>query len=1151
VKIPGSIGRYEVLDLIAQGGMGALFRARDPLIGRFVAIKLLRHGSDSAEIRDRFSREAMAAGSLSHPNIVTIYDVGEHDGMPFIAMEYVRGETFNDLLGLRPPLSVMRKVQLIEEVCAGLAHAHEAGIVHRDIKPANLIVGPEGTVKILDFGIAKLDASAMTMPGAIIGTLNYMSPEQVRGTPVDARSDIFSVGAVLYELLSHQQAFSGPVDQVLRQILHGVPRPIIEYYPEIDPRLVSVVDRAMEKDPDRRFQEIASFQEELASIRQNPLIAQPRSPTPPPRTVSSDNQAAVMTPPPAPVLTERRAKPRPAVQDHATIDEQRIQEHLAEARRQLSSGETAAAWKSLDSARQLSPSHPGIASVRDELLAEEARARTAAIRAALERATGESERGNLMSALREADQALALDPHNAEALTLKVAAETAIKKKQEEARLPAAIDDARRRFVNGEHQASLQSLEALHPESNPLVAATLEELRLAFFEIEEQRRLESERVERQRRIARLLDDAQVALKNDRFDDARRVLELVREIDAAVPEISELTARVDGAEAATRLKAELERTLGDFDEQLNRGELPRALDFLERAHSLAPADPQVQSAHQRFEQAKAAREAAEARTREGEQKLDDAAALLERRDLAGSAEMLKLAAALVPQHPRAAVLAEQLEEAVKRRAAAEAVQRLRQQIAELIRSASRRLESADDSTGELLVALREVDQALMLDPGNTDALTLKIAIEHAIAARKAAARIRTAISNARMRFANGKHEAAIRLLEDFPPPPSPEIAAALGELRGALLEIERERQAERDRTARQQRIAALLARARTALQEQQFDVALGLLSEVREIDAAVPELSQLTQRVGQERAAAERLAQLGHMLADLDASLTRGELSAAADLLNAATAFDPADARVRLARQRVDSARAAREAAEAQARDLEEKNAAAEELLERGDLQGARRLLQLAAGLDARTVQLSERIESAIKEQQAAADAAERLRALALKATAEAALVAEREAARIRAAISNARHRFANGKHLAALQLLESLDPSSHPVVADTLKELRGALDQIRERRAEQDAPILENGLNRDEEMTVLFVQPGGADTNQRNADEVEPQVVTPSSEDPERGAPESTLTYVQDPQQIQRMHAAARWRWGLIVGVVMLLLVVLAALLRR
>ena len=193
MKIPRILGRYEVVDLIGQGGMGALF-------GR--AIRASADMSPSscsgrATTRQSFatvSPAKRAAGSLSHPNIVTIYDVGEHDGLPFIAMEYVRGETFADLVGLRPPLTVLRKVQLTEEVCAGLAHAHEAGIVHRDIKPANLIVGPEGTVKILDFGIAKLTATGITLPGAIMGTLNYMSPEQVRGTAVDARAEFSRSG---------------------------------------------------------------------------------------------------------------------------------------------------------------------------------------------------------------------------------------------------------------------------------------------------------------------------------------------------------------------------------------------------------------------------------------------------------------------------------------------------------------------------------------------------------------------------------------------------------------------------------------------------------------------------------------------------------------------------------------------------------------------------------------------------------------------------------------------------------------------------------------------------------------------------------------------------------------------------------------------
>jgi eukaryotic-like serine/threonine-protein kinase len=632
VKIPRSLGRYEVVDLIGQGGMGALYRARDPRIGRYVAIKLLRPGYDTPELRDRFSREARAAGSLSHPNIVTIYDVGEHDGLPFIAMEYVRGETFADLVCLRPPLSILRKVQLTEEVCAGLAHAHEAGIVHRDIKPANLIVGPEGTVKILDFGIAKLSATGITVAGAIMGTLNYMSPEQVQGTSVDARADIFSVGAVLYELLSHQQAFPGQVPgEVLQRILNGVPNPITEYCPDIDPRLVELVERLLEKNPDRRFQSIASVQKELAGIRLSP-------------------QAAVVTPPPAPAPA--RKTPSPVKRDLAALRAQHIDEHLVAAQHAFDSGDFDAAIESCKEVLMLNGSEDRAISLIDRIHTAIDEQQTA-IRAAIDRARADFEGGNPASALREVEQVLALEPDNAEAQALGAAAAAAVREREEEARLHAAVDEARRRFADGEHQAALQSLEALDSTSNTLVTGTLEELRLALQEIEERRRVE---YERRRRITALVADALVALKGHRLDEASQALERIREVDAAAPELPDLTERLHRAQAAARLNEEVERTLVDFDQQLTQGELPRAAEFLNAAAALAPADSRVHSARQRFEQAiaaLAAREAAEARRREGEQKIDDAAARLEAGDLAGAAAMLKLADELVPQHPRAA------------------------------------------------------------------------------------------------------------------------------------------------------------------------------------------------------------------------------------------------------------------------------------------------------------------------------------------------------------------------------------------------------------------------------------------------------------------------------------------------------------------
>ncbi len=1049
-----------MIDLIGHGGMGALYRARDPRIGRFVAIKQLRPEFDTPELRDRFSREAAAAGSLSHPNIVTIYDVGEDDGLPFIAMEYVRGETFVDLLGLRPPLSILRKVQLTEEVCAGLAHAHEAGIVHRDIKPANLIVGAEGTVKILDFGIAKLSASGITLPGAIMGTLNYMSPEQVKGTAVDARADIFSVGAVLYELLTHQQAFPGRVPgEVFQRILNGVPKPITEFVPEIDVRLVELVDYALQKDPDRRMQEVASLQKELAIIRLSLLTTDPRRSSHR-RTVSSDNQSALMTPPPG--ATAGGQPFTSADRDLTDGRAQAIESHLAAAEQAFDAGNYDAA----------------IESCKQVLILDDTD----------DRAVAQLDR--IHRAIDEQQEQTHLVAHE----------------RQEDARIRAVVDDVRRRFAKGEHQAALDTLERLGPSSHALVGSTLEELRLAFRNIEEERRTERERVERRRRMAALLDEGRTALQNHRLDEAVRLLGMLREIDAAAPEVSDLAERVNQAEAAARLDAHLESILRDFEEQLALDDLPRAGYLLELAVSLAPTDSRVHAARRRLELAAAAvaaKEAAEARRREGEERLDEAALRLENGDLTGAADMLSLAtAALTSEHPRVAEISTQIREATERRAAAEAAERLERQVADLLSGATQRIASAGDQTSELLSALRDVKQALALDPANVAAANLRASLEESIAAQREAARVRAAVNNARTRFANGKHQAAIRLLEEFQPATHAEITAALNELRAALLEIEEQRRVEQERIDKQQRIAALLVEARTALRDKRFEAALSVLSSAAGIDAAAPHISQLIEQTRQEQAAARLNAELEAILAELGECLTLGDLSAAGDRLAAAVALAPADSRVQEARQRIEQTTAAREAAETLLRDVEEKDTAAEELFERGDLYGARQLLGVALSLKSghpRTVQLVERVDHALKEREAA-EAAERtrqavdellagadadlqsaeqeprgvarairkitqalaldphhVRATALKATAEEALAAQRQSAVIRTGIGNARNRFALGKHQAAFQLLETLDPSAHPLVADTLKELREAFREIEERRrAEQE-----------------------------------------------------------------------------------------------
>jgi serine/threonine-protein kinase len=265
---PGFIGRYQVLEKIGEGGMGSLFLARDPAIDRLVAIKLLRHGLDTEALRERFSREARAAGRLRHTHIVTIFDVGEHDGTPFIAMEFLAGETVAELVRNGARLSLSRRLRLLEELCDGLSYAHRAGLVHRDVKPANLMVDADGVLKILDFGIVRVGDSGMTQAGALVGTVNYMSPEQVVGGTVDHRSDIFAVGLVAYELISGRQAFPGTMKEgLLNRILNVTTEPIAEVVPGIDPEVAAIVEQAMQKDPADRYQDLVRMRNDLGRVR--------------------------------------------------------------------------------------------------------------------------------------------------------------------------------------------------------------------------------------------------------------------------------------------------------------------------------------------------------------------------------------------------------------------------------------------------------------------------------------------------------------------------------------------------------------------------------------------------------------------------------------------------------------------------------------------------------------------------------------------------------------------------------------------------------------------------------------------------------------------------------------------------------------------
>ncbi|MBK9089837.1 MAG: protein kinase [Holophagales bacterium] len=246
---------------LGKGAMGVVYLGRDPVIGRLVALKTIRAVSEDdveqREFQERFLREAQAAGILSHPNIVTVHDVGEDSTTEtsFIAMEYVEGKNLKQLLSEKTPFSSERVAEIVGQVAEALDYAHRRGIVHRDVKPANIIITPEGQVKITDFGIAKTEKSNLTTTGQFLGTPNYMSPEQITGDAVDGRSDLFSLGVVLYELLTRKKPFSADnLTSISYKIVHEQFVPPETYDASIPPEFASVLEKALSKDPGERFQ---------------------------------------------------------------------------------------------------------------------------------------------------------------------------------------------------------------------------------------------------------------------------------------------------------------------------------------------------------------------------------------------------------------------------------------------------------------------------------------------------------------------------------------------------------------------------------------------------------------------------------------------------------------------------------------------------------------------------------------------------------------------------------------------------------------------------------------------------------------------------------------------------------------------------------
>ncbi|HEV8239090.1 MAG TPA: protein kinase [Thermoanaerobaculia bacterium] len=504
------IGKYAIVGQIGTGGFGVVYEGRDPFLKRRVAIKTC--SSEEPEIRDRFFREAEIAGNLQHRNIVTVHDFGIQDGVPYLVQEYLTGEDLDRIVARREPLPPAQRVDILLQAARGLESAHKQGVIHRDVKPANIRLTADGTVKIMDFGIAKLSnvASHLTRTGMTLGTAAYLPPEQIRGTAVDHRADVFSFGVTAYELLTYKRPFTGKtISALFWELLQREPEPLTNHWPSCPPALEGIVARCVAKDPQKRYASFGELIPELEAVlaeMQRPgrgedkTLPHPASqaasgaaaglpptlpafgaPKPPPAAKSAASPATSGAPPAAPAPTGAplpAPSPRPAPARSAN---ERFEAALTTVRRtqppptegllgdveEALAGAGAAAHarraRELLAKGDLEAAEKELAGVPAKAGAEVAAVRRQVARARAERSLAQAaalwQQGQPQPALQMLDQLLALVPDHQDAQRLRDSWRAEIAER-ERARAAAEEETTARRSAIGKAVAEAESLLA-------------------------------------------------------------------------------------------------------------------------------------------------------------------------------------------------------------------------------------------------------------------------------------------------------------------------------------------------------------------------------------------------------------------------------------------------------------------------------------------------------------------------------------------------------------------------------------------------------------------------------------------------------------------------------------------------------------------
>ena len=532
------LGKYEIKSEIGSGAMGIVYLAEDPKLGRPVALKTTTaEVAGNSELLKRFYREAQAAAKLCHPNIVTIYEIDEANGVPFIAMEFLEGVNLQKVVAERRELLIPRKLQIMIDACKGLGYAHQHGVVHRDIKPGNIMLANNGQVKIVDFGIARVGVSSMTRTGEVLGTVMYMSPEQVQGQTVDTRSDLFSLGVVLFELLTYQSPFPGSdVPSILFKILNEPPELVSKYLGQCPPQLEQIVQRALAKDRETRYQTAEDMAFELQ------------------RLADSLRRSSVSA-------------------------------YLEQGQRSFQAGEFTIAKESLQKVLEIDSSHE----LAQDLLTQvreliQSRQRAQKIEQNVGRAKEAQEAEQYDEAIVLLEEALRLDSSNQEAARLKV---LVVQQRDRADKIRRHIELAEKLAAQADFRHAKIELEAVVAIDPGNGSAHLM-MDWIVKELAEQ--------ERQRRVQQCLESARAQFAEKNSAKALELLERARELDPHNAEVEQFTNAVRSSQEKDERRKLLTTRLAEIENDLNHGQLDQAFGRVEQALRELPDDPQILRLH---------------------------------------------------------------------------------------------------------------------------------------------------------------------------------------------------------------------------------------------------------------------------------------------------------------------------------------------------------------------------------------------------------------------------------------------------------------------------------------------------------------------------------------------------------------------------